>query len=146
MHVSLAADVLYAQGEVRVTRTMVTIGSATYPVGGISGVRVTSARPARPVARVAAVVFAVLAAAAFVRFVAVVVALLPGDALTVLFHLVVLLLPLGVALRRIRDGYVYVHTLWVRNGGGESAAFASPDVRVVGDVADAITRAVYGRR
>ena len=146
MLVSLTADVLYAGDDVRVTRTMVTIGAATYPVSGITGVRVTSARPRRPVARGCAAVFALLATAAFVHFVGVVVGLVGGDALTTLFSLVVLLLPVGVALRRIRDAHVYVHTLWVRDAGGEARALASPDVVVVGAVADAISRAVYGRR
>ena len=146
MLVSLTADVLYAGDDVRVTRTMVTIGAATYPVSGIAGVRVTSARPMRRVARGCAAVFGSLAAVAFVHFVGVVVGLVGGDALTALFYLVVLLLPVGVALRRIRDAHVYVHTLWVRNGGGEARALTSSDVRVVGDVADAISRAVYGRR
>lgn len=146
MLVSLTADLLYAGDDVRVTRTMVTIGAATYPVSGVTGVRVTSARPRSRVARSSAAVFGLLATVAFVRFVGVVVGLVDGDALTTLFYLVVFLLPVGVALRRIRDAHVYLHTLWVRTGGGESAALVSPDVRVVGDVADAISRAVYGRR
>ena len=142
---SLTADVLYACDDVRVTRTMVTIGGSSYPVSGISSVRVTSARPSRRVARATAAVFALLAAAAFVRFTGIVVGIVTGEAVTTLFYLVVFLLPVAVAMRRIRDG-AYLHTLWLRDARGEVGALVSPDLRTVGAVADAIGRAVYGRR
>jgi hypothetical protein len=87
--VALTAGVLYAR-DLRVTRTMVTIGDAHYPVAGISGVRITSAPRALSWAWACGVLFALLAVV-------------------------------------------------------EVAAMTSHDVRVVGDVADAISRAAHAR-
>jgi hypothetical protein len=143
--VALTAGVLYAREDMRVTRTMVTIGDAHYPVAGISGVRITSAPRAVSWAWACGVLFALLAVVSLVRFL-VAVASLDGDAaLDALFLLVVSLLPVAVAARLVTGRPVQVHTLWLRDAAGEVAAMTSHDVRVVGDVADAISRAAHAR-
>ena len=143
---ALTSGVLYAHEDVRITTTMVTIGEAHYPVSGIGSVRVTSAPRNRSWRWACGAVIALLTAPSLLRFLLAVVGLDGGAALHGLFRAVVFLLAVGVVARRVADRDVHVHTLWLRDGAREVAALASPHLELVGDVADAISRAVHARR
>ena len=142
---ALTSGVLYAHDDVRVTTTMATIGEAHYPVSRIGSVRVTSAPRNRSWGWTCAAVVTLLAAASLLRFLVAVVGLDSDRPLDALFRAVVFLLAAGVVARRVADRDVQVHTLWLRDGSREVAALTSSHLEIVGDVADAISRAVHAR-